>query len=114
MTEFYKEEIPGTTQSVQLDYILCDSDGGSALYVLSWVYSAVLLAMAMYETLRAEKTGLVPDRYNMHALYNILLWAFVSVFYWTFGASAKVQVLSSSYMISFEDLEIIHQIGEGS
>jgi len=148
---YYKAELLGTGQTVELDYILCDSEGGSALYVLSWVYSAVLLAFAMYETLRAEKTGLVPDRYNMHALYNILLWAFVAVFYWTFGertpgnvysvnctsqilggglsiallcgprirnwrfgASAKVQVLSSSYMITFEDLEIIHQIGEGS
>jgi serine/threonine protein kinase/ABC-type proline/glycine betaine transport system substrate-binding protein len=151
MLSYYKAELPGTDQAIELDYLLCDQEGGSALYVLSWVYSAVLLAFAMYETLRAEKTGLVPDRYNMHALYNILLWAFVAVFYWTFGertpgnvysvnctsqimgagmiiallvaprlrnwrfgASAKVQVLSSSYIITFEDLEIIHQIGEGS
>jgi len=137
-------------ESVVMDYVVCESVG-SLLFIISWCYTAMLLGFAMYETNLAEKTGLVPDSYSMHGLYNITLWAFVAVFYWRFGdrtpsnlyivnstsqvcatcvtmvllcgprwkrlmygATAKVQVLSASYIIDFSDLEVLHQIGEGS
>jgi serine/threonine protein kinase len=57
----------------------------TTLRSIHWLYKFVLLAWAFLCFWRAEKTGLMLEKQYMHSLYNVLVWATVLLFYYSFG-----------------------------
>jgi Janus kinase 2 len=55
------------------------------LRVIHWSYKFVLVAYAVLSFWWAEKTGLMLEKQYMHSLYNMIVWATVLFFYFSFG-----------------------------